>query len=71
MSGFPIGTVSDRRHSGLTLETSPDSVIDTLGLPPICVDTFVRVALVTIEALRALFNDLDMLFCGSHLDVSG
>lgn len=53
MSGFLIGTVPDRRHSSLTLESSSDPVVDTLGFPPICVDTFVGVALVTIEALRA------------------
>ena len=42
-----------RRHSSLALETSSDSVVNTLGLPPVCVNTFVGVALVTIEALRA------------------
>ena len=42
-----------RRHSRLSLEPSPDSVVDTLGFAPICVDTFVGIALVPVEALRA------------------
>ena len=42
-----------RRHSCLSLKPSPDSVVDTLGLAPVCVDTFVGIALVPVEALRA------------------
>ena len=42
-----------RRHSCLSFKPSPDSVVDTLGLAPVCVDTFVGIALVPVEALRA------------------
>ena len=42
-----------RRHSGLSLKPSPDSIVNTLGLAPVCVDTFVGIALVPVEALRA------------------
>ena len=42
-----------RRHSCLSLKPSPNSIVDTLGLAPVCVDTFVGIALVPVEALRA------------------
>jgi len=42
-----------RWHSSLSLEASPDPIVDTLWLAPVCVNAFVGVALVTIEALRA------------------
>ena len=37
----------------MSLEPPSNSVVDTLRLAPICVNAFVGVALVTIEALRA------------------
>jgi hypothetical protein len=40
-----------RWHNHLTLESSSDTVINTLGLSPAGVDTFVGVALVTSKLL--------------------
>lgn len=42
-----------RRHRNLSLESSPDSVIDTLGFPPADIETFVPITLVAVEVLRA------------------
>lgn len=37
----------------MSLEPPSNSVVDTLRLAPVCVNAFVAVALVTVEALRA------------------
>jgi hypothetical protein len=42
----------------LALEPSSDTVINTLGLSPAGVDTFVGVALMSVEALRAYIIDV-------------
>lgn len=47
------GDSTNRWHGSLTLETSADTIINTLRLPPVRIDTFVGVTLMTIEALRA------------------
>ena len=40
--------LSYRGHGSLSLKTSPHTVVDTLGLPPCCIDTLVTVALVAV-----------------------
>jgi hypothetical protein len=47
-----------RWHNHLSLEPSSDTVINTLGLSPACVDTFVGVALMSVETLRACTIDM-------------
>ena len=42
-----------RGHGSLSLESSSHSVVDTFWFPPVCVDAFVGVALVAVEALCA------------------
>ena len=42
-----------RWHNHLTLESSSDTIVNTLGLSPACVDAFVGVALMPVETLRA------------------
>lgn len=42
-----------RRHNHLSLETSSDTVINTLRLSPARVDTFVGIALMSVETLGA------------------
>lgn len=42
-----------RWHNHLSLETSSDTVINTLRLSPACVDTFVGIALMSVETLGA------------------
>ena len=42
-----------RWHGSLSLEAPPDSIIDSFWLSPIRVNTFVSIALVTVEALCA------------------
>lgn len=46
-------TQTYRWHGNLALEPSSDTVVNTLGLSPAWVDTFVAFALVSVEALRA------------------
>ena len=45
-------------HSSLTLESSPDSVVDTLRLSPARVNAFESVGLVTVEARGACVQNL-------------
>lgn len=45
--------VTYRWHDHLTLEPSPHTIVDTLGLSPARVDTLVGVTLMSMEALRA------------------
>jgi hypothetical protein len=54
-------------HNSLTLEASPHAIINTLRLPPAGSDAVEAVALVAVEAVRALLDDRDMLGCGDHL----
>ena len=42
-----------RWHNSLSLEASSDTVVNTLRLSPAGVDTFVGVALMSVETLRA------------------
>jgi hypothetical protein len=44
------GLVSHLWHSGLALEASSNTIVDTLRFPPAWVDTFEAIALVTVEA---------------------
>lgn len=57
-------------HSGLAGESSPDSIVDTLGLPPVWCHTLEAVGLVTVEARGALLHDRNVLLCGDHLNGS-
>ena len=41
-----------RRHHSLSFEPSPHPVVDTLGLSPTRIDTFVGITLVAVEAFR-------------------
>lgn len=50
---FPSWGVSHLGHGSLSLETSADAVIDTLGLSPAGVDTHEAVRLVAVEARGA------------------
>lgn len=54
-------------HGSLTLETSADSVVDTLWLPPAWVHAHEAVTLVAVEPRGDLLHDRDMLLCGDHL----
>lgn len=54
-------------HSNVALKPPPDTVVDTLGLPPAGVDAFEAIALVAVEARRALLQDRDVALCGDHL----
>jgi len=63
-----VGAVSDRGHGSLSLEPSPHTVVNTLGLPPCRWNTFKAVALVAAELLGPLLDDGDMLLCSGHLD---
>lgn len=71
MAGFLIGAISNRRHSSLPFEAPSHPIIDTLRFPPAWVNAFVVIALVTVEALRPLFHDLDVLLRGDHLALLG
>ena len=46
-----------RWHNSLALKSPPHSVVDTFRFPPACVNAFVGVALVTIEALWVCADD--------------
>ena len=39
-AGVLVGAISDAGHQKLSLETSPDSVINTLGFPPAALGEF-------------------------------
>lgn len=54
-------------HSGSAAETSPDSIVDTLWLPPAWVDALEAVRLMAVEALGVLLDDRDVLLCLGHL----
>lgn len=58
------------RHSSLTLEPSPDPVVNAMRLPPARGDTFEAVALVTLELRSALLDDRDVALGGGHLQRS-
>jgi hypothetical protein len=51
-------------HGGLALEAPPHAVVNALGLPPARVDAFEAVALVAVEARRALLHDRHVGLCG-------
>ena len=51
LTGNSASGFTYRRHYSLALEAPSHSIIDTLGFPPACVNAFVSVALVSIEAL--------------------
>ena len=61
-----VRTIANLWHWGLTLETTPDSVVDTLGFPPCLLHAMVPVRLVPFERLCSLFNNLN----GRHLSRS-
>ncbi|KAB8296032.1 hypothetical protein EYC80_008841 [Monilinia laxa] len=48
-----ISNPTYRWHNHLSLEASSDTVINTLRLSPACVDTFVGIALMSVETLGA------------------
>ena len=54
-------------HGSLASETSPNGIVDTLGLPPAWVDALEAVGLVAVEARGALLDDGDVLLCRGHL----
>jgi len=70
VASFPVGTVSDRRHSSLSLEPSPNTVVNTLRLPPCRRHTFVGVALVAVELLCPLLNDRNVFLCDDHPELT-
>lgn len=69
VAGLLVGTETNRWHNHLSLETSSDTVINTLRLSPACVDTFVGIALMSVETLGALLDDRNVLLSGNHLVV--
>lgn len=60
MSRLFVGAVADFRHLKLTLESTPDSIVNTFWLPPVSFQTDDTVALVTEDFLRLLFDNFRM-----------
>lgn len=69
-SSLPCIGSTHLRHSSLTLEPSPDPVVNAMRLPPARGDTFEAVALVTLELRSALLDDRDVALGGGHLQDS-
>lgn len=59
MASLFVAAVADLGHSSLTLEATPDPVIDTLGLPPCLLHAVVAVRLMAFEFVGPLLDDLD------------
>jgi hypothetical protein len=53
VAGLLVGTVTDRGHSHLALETAADGIIDSLRLAPRLTKTLEAVRLVAVEAVGA------------------
>jgi hypothetical protein len=53
VAGLLVGTVTDGRHSHLSLEAATDSIVNSLRLAPRLTDTLETVRLVTVEAVGA------------------
>ena len=58
MFGFFVAAISNRRHKVLSLESTTDSVINALRLPPVWLQLVVAIALMADEFLHSLLDDL-------------
>jgi len=67
MSSLLIAAIANRWHSSLALEASTDTIVDALWLAPCGRYTLEEVGLMSVEALRALLDDRNMLLSGDHL----
>ena len=55
-----VGAVTDLGHLKLAFKSASNSVVNTLGLPPVSLQADDTVALVTEDFLRLLFDDFRM-----------
>ena len=58
VTGGLAGTVTDVGHQVHSLELPANSVVDTLGFPPVGLELVIAIALVTNETLSALLDNL-------------
>jgi len=65
--GFGVTSVTDVGHFVLTLESSADSVVDTLGFSPVGLDAEEVDGLMTDELFRPLLHDLLVIQRAHHL----
>ena len=56
--GGGVGSVTDVGHQVHSLELPPDSVVNTLGLPPAPAELDISIRLMSDELLRPLLDDL-------------
>jgi len=68
MSGFGVGSVTNIWHQILSLESTSDSVINTLGFSPGFCDLDISVRLVTNKSLGSFVNKLLLLCWNDHFD---
>lgn len=54
------GTITNAGHNIDTLESPPDSVVNTFWLPPVAGKLVVAITLVTSELFRPLLDDLGL-----------
>lgn len=62
-----VAAISDIGHRSLALELSADTVINTFGPPPAGLKAIIPIAVVSVEAIRALLHDIDLLERLHHL----
>ena len=68
VAGLLVGAEADRGHGSVAPEPSADTVVDTLRLAPFRRQTVEPVGLMSVEGLRALLDDRNVLLGGNHLD---
>jgi len=66
--GLGVTSVTDVGHFVLALESSANSVVNTLGLPPVGLDAKEVGRLMADELLRPLLDDLRVIQRANHLD---
>ena len=67
ISRLGIGTITDAWHQILSLKSSSDSVINTLGFSPVFLDLIISVRLMTNKFLGSLVDKLLLLCWNDHV----